>query len=484
MSKCVGVFNNGKKCNYNAKVQGYCQGHYKKFIIEKDIKLTPNSSETTTDSSESFEVEQKLNDTVDVNNVGTRKIHPKVAKLIEIDKNNPEQKSKEWLALRKKMITASDIAAALVLKNHEIKLIDKGVVTHYKKNPKVGDQADKNKSLKKLYLKKCDPNSKEAQFKGNKYTFHGETHEDTACTMYCHKMNCEVIELGVIQHPKYSFLGASPDGINIENGTMLEIKVPYSREITGIPTLGYWMQMQIQMQCCGFTECDFVECNITEYESEEEFLEDVYIDPETGNEVYGLNKDGEMRGCTVQLIIEKDDGEIDHKNGKCCPMMLKSHDELNPHINKNIIDFMTENNCKLAQDIAFYTGRSFLNKVYWKCTKYSQVRVKRDDEWFKLRLPDLERVWNNICKFREEGLPESLQKPDSPTYSKAQPKESKPQLERNQSTLSFGNGGELGLNTSGGGGDDDSKKSTFMIEEDDDEEAIYERLLKERKNKK
>ena len=50
----------------------------------------------------------------------------------------------------------------------------------------------------------------------------------------------KIEEFGCIQHPKYNFIGASPDGINIEPncnrfGRMLEIKNIVNREITGIP---------------------------------------------------------------------------------------------------------------------------------------------------------------------------------------------------------------------------------------------------------
>ena len=50
----------------------------------------------------------------------------------------------------------------------------------------------------------------------------------------------QIKDFGCIQHSKYKFLGASPDGINVDPhneryGRMLEIKNIVNREINGIP---------------------------------------------------------------------------------------------------------------------------------------------------------------------------------------------------------------------------------------------------------
>ena len=69
------------------------------------------------------------------------------------------------------------------------------------------------------------------------------------------------------------------DLINIKKtskryGRMLEIKCPTTREITGIPKKEYWIQTQLQMECCDLEECDFLECSFKEYENEEEANKD------------------------------------------------------------------------------------------------------------------------------------------------------------------------------------------------------------------
>jgi hypothetical protein len=68
-----------------------------------------------------------------------------------------------------------------------------------------------------------------------------------------------------VKHPSVAFLAASPDGISMQTGTMLEIKCPSMRPVTNIPPLWYWIQMQAQMECCGLDICDFFDCEFVKY---------------------------------------------------------------------------------------------------------------------------------------------------------------------------------------------------------------------------
>jgi hypothetical protein len=77
--------------------------------------------------------------------------------------------------------------------------------------------------------------------------------------------------------PKYDYIAASPDGINVDSNNEIwkngRNKNIYNREIDGIPTDNYWIQMQFQMEVCDLDECDFFETRMKEY-SEEEFYAD------------------------------------------------------------------------------------------------------------------------------------------------------------------------------------------------------------------
>jgi putative phage-type endonuclease len=110
----------------------------------------------------------------------------------------------------------------------------------------------------------------------------GQKYEPVSILLYEYKFNTIVDDFGCIQHPIYKFIGASPDGINVDKtseryGRMLEIKNVVSRDITGIPKKDYWIQMQLQMEVCNLNECDFLETKFTEYPSTQTFYEDSLI---------------------------------------------------------------------------------------------------------------------------------------------------------------------------------------------------------------
>ena len=96
----------------------------------------------------------------------------------------PVQRSKEWFENRKNKITASDTAAAIDNNPYE--------------------------PVESFILKKCDPT---IQFFDNENVYHGKKFELVATMIYEHLYNCKMVEFGALPSDKYSFLGASPDGI-------------------------------------------------------------------------------------------------------------------------------------------------------------------------------------------------------------------------------------------------------------------------------
>ena len=98
-----------------------------------------------------------------------------------------EQRTPEWFLARETMITASDWATALG----------------------EGHFGNKNDFI----LKKC---GKGPAFKGNIYTEWGVKYENVATRLYESRNKIKVYEFGILRHPKYLFLGASPDGITVK----------------------------------------------------------------------------------------------------------------------------------------------------------------------------------------------------------------------------------------------------------------------------
>lgn len=95
----------------------------------------------------------------------------------------------------------------------------------------------------------------EGSTKNNNAIAFGIENEPIAINAYEKEFNRKVHEFGLIIHPKYSWLGASPDGI-CEDGRMVEIKCRYSRKITNRAPEHEWVQCQIQMEVCDLDECD------------------------------------------------------------------------------------------------------------------------------------------------------------------------------------------------------------------------------------
>lgn len=179
----------------------------------------------------------------------------KLTEKINILKNKPqpEQKSSEWYEFRHNCLTASSIWKAFASESSKNQLI-------YDK-------------CKPFDINKFSRVSTETPMHwGNKY-------EPVSIMFYEKHYNTKVHDYGCILHDKYSFLAASPDGINDcplsdRYGRMLEIKNIFNREINGIPKMEYWIQTQVQMEVCDLNECDFLETRFVEYETYEEFEND------------------------------------------------------------------------------------------------------------------------------------------------------------------------------------------------------------------
>jgi putative phage-type endonuclease len=164
-----------------------------------------------------------------------------------------EQRSQEWHDRRAQLITASEAAYALGISKY--KTVDEYV-------------HDKVVAL----------SGGEPSFKGNKFTRWGTDKEDYVKGRLEHDANVFIAECELTVHPQHEWLGASPDG-RISNDIGVEIKCPYAdvfaswsegqalsdevrakseeRIFTAADKPDYWIQMQIQMACCGFKQVLF-----------------------------------------------------------------------------------------------------------------------------------------------------------------------------------------------------------------------------------
>lgn len=163
-------------------------------------------------------------------------LHPAVIALIGRECKDA-QRTLAWLLWRGKMLTASEMAAAL--------------------------GQDKYKSRKQLMKQKL--RAVKVQNTDSIACAWGNKYEAEAVAKYEQVTGRKVLNFSLIQHPLHPWLGASPDGVSIVEGDPtaepigLEIKCPISREITsGIPDV-YYPQVQMQMQCMDFKTVHYCE---------------------------------------------------------------------------------------------------------------------------------------------------------------------------------------------------------------------------------
>lgn len=274
------------------------------------------------------------------------------------NKPQPEQKTNEWYMFRHNLITAS--SAWKVFKSQST--INQMIV----------------EKCKILDVSKYDSvNTSTPMHHGNKY-------EDVSIMFYEEMYKTKVRDYGCIQHDKYKFLGASPDGINVDPsshryGRMLEIKNPTSREITGVPKEDYWIQMQLQMETCNLNECDFLETSFKEYEDEDQFIADG---------TFTHTSHDQLKGIIVYFL----------KNGK------PFYEYMPLYISQNEYEIWYDSIMEKHSALAWVTN------IYWKLEDYSCILVLRNKHWFKHAIVEIENVWKIIEKEKKDGYDHRLPK--------------------------------------------------------------------------
>lgn len=234
-----------------------------------------------------------------------------------------DQRSDAWHAKRGEMITASEV----------YKLFG-------------SDEARREIILRKLEppppADAARPNPIPALVWGTRF-------EPVAKKLYEESTNCKIIDVSCVQHPRYAFLGASPDGLIVPNGDdearygrLVEFKCPMSRiEKPEIP-IGYVHQMQMQMECTGIDECEYVEFRFKQLNFNEWFKSSAT----KGR--FGVYDDG-------RVVYDIED----------CP-----------------------EDCQV---------------VYWILQSTKSDFVKKDPNWLSDHLPVLESTWNEILEHRKNG---------------------------------------------------------------------------------
>jgi hypothetical protein len=200
----------------------------------------------------------------------------------------------------------------------------------------------------------------------------GQKYEPVSIQLYETLYKTKVSDFGCIPHKTIDFLAASPDGINTDSeleryGRMLEVKNIVNREITGIPKMEYWIQMQVQLEVCDLNECDFLETRFIEYADEETFQQDI-----------------DMKRKGLMMLFMQKNGQPLYEYA---PLALA------------VVDYpawqeeMMEKHCEL----------NWLKNIYWKLDQISCVLVLRNKLWFAHALPILKKIWETIETEKKTG---------------------------------------------------------------------------------
>lgn len=255
-------------------------------------------------------------------------------------KPQPDQRTPEWYKFRHDLLTASNAWKAF----------------------------DSQACVNQLIYEKCKPllqcgQEKEQHVNTSSPMHWGQKYEPVSRMIYEHMYKTRVADFGCLQHDTHPFLGASPDGINVDPasqryGRMLEIKNIVNRDITGIPKKEYWIQMQLQMETADLNECDFLETQFAE-EGEEESGSLM-----TGTIIYFM-KDGNPHYEYEPIGLNRGESEV------------------------WFYDAMERNQAHM-----------WMKTIRWRLEKMSCVLVLRNKQWFQHAIRVLDDLWQTIVKER------------------------------------------------------------------------------------
>jgi putative phage-type endonuclease len=266
-------------------------------------------------------------------------------------KPQPDQRTAEWYKFRHDLLTASNAWKAF----------------------------ESQACMNQLIYEKCkplqqSPNPEKDHVNTASPMHWGQKYEPVSRMVYEHLYKTRVADFGCLQHDTYPFLGASPDGINVDPashryGRMLEIKNIVNRDITGIPKKEYWIQMQLQMETADLNECDFLETQFAEEgdeasEAASEFKEAALL---TGTMLYFM-KDGRPHYEYEPIGLNRDRGE--------------SEAWFNDAMERN-------------------QEHMWMKTIRWRLEKMSCVLVLRNKLWFQHAIQVLDDLWQTIVKERD-----------------------------------------------------------------------------------
>ncbi len=293
----------------------------------------------------------------------------------------PQQRTEEWYDFRKKHITGSNCWKIF----------------------------GSEKTTNQLFYEKLKPDEdsySKPNLNDNSPFNWGHKYEPLSIKLYEFYNDITVEEFGCLPHKSIPFLAASPDGIVTSkkmNGRMVEIKNVVSREITQIPKMEYYIQMQIQMEVCDLSSCDFVETKFIEYDNEEDFCKDKYK----------LEK-----GMIIVLVEDNSKLIFEYS-----PLFHNKESELNQFTEEVYKKYNFPDNILQHNNIKWFKN------IYWKLDTFSNVYVPRNKKWFNEAYIKMKEFWDIVLKEKEIEI----------SYIKYKPKKRSEENETNNKIINLNN---------------------------------------------
>jgi putative phage-type endonuclease len=260
-----------------------------------------------------------------------------------------EQRTEPWYKMRETMITASDFAQALGK----------------------GKYGSPKQQQKEFFAKKSGHDTLTINGRALDAMRWGTLYEPMAQQIYTRRTGLAIYEFGLLPHPHVDFFGASPDGIN-EQGIMIEIKCPKTREINGTYPIQYYFQMQGQMDVCALKECDYVECQMREYQDADTFWA-------------SYEADAHERGIVV---------ELQHQDGSSPTYMYSD-------ISLPKAALMAWLQATLAAAPAAH-AHAHVHVHYWQVEVFNVMRVYHDAHFVRVHMEALKDIWQRVQLYRSD----------------------------------------------------------------------------------
>jgi len=307
----------------------------------------------------------------DIEKIKQKIIRDKVSYLQK--RKQAKQRTNEWFTMRNTMFTASTDVCDILGKSKY------------------------NGCVQKTINKKCNLGKK---FMGNRFTNHGVKYEQIGVQIYESRYNKKVLEFGLLQHPTINCLGASPDGITTD-GRIVEIKIPYTRKLTGNVPENYFIQTQTQMEVCDINVCDFFEIKIREYFNKELYDKDIYVE----NDNYFLDiiqKTNNLSNVKVPNDRRTEDGL---EKGMIGRIGKYSAADTNKYFYPPI-EFTSQEQYEWLQkkQKEFKKENIHMYIDYWKVENSSYTEIKRDKKWWKINnvTEKLENTWKQVIQKKKQ----------------------------------------------------------------------------------